>query len=291
VSTVGDWLAAHAELPRLDRELLVCRAAGISRSQVIGRPERVLGVEALVELNKWATRRQAGEPLAYITGEKEFWGLTFEVSPSVLVPRPDTELLVETALELASEAMPQPSASGRWIELGTGSGAVVVALGREAAARGWPVALTATDRCPAALAQAACNAARHHVSVTWRCADWFDGIDGAFDLIISNPPYVADGDPHLDDLGYEPRHALTAGADGLDDLRRIAAGVYAYLRPGGWVALEHGAYQGTAVRALLREAGLYRIDTVTDLAGRERVTRARRPERAATDEDVEPCKN
>lgn len=280
--TVGEWLGGQPDLPRLDRELLVCRAAGISRSQVLGRPERVLDARALTLLDDWAARRRAGEPLAYITGEREFWGLAFEVSPRVLVPRPETELLVEAALALADHEA-APAAARRWLELGTGSGAVAIALALEARARHWQIELTATDVCADALAVAARNGVRHGVTVFWRQADWLDGLagdghaGGRFELIVSNPPYVAEDDPHLAALGFEPRRALTAGASGLDDLQHIARRVPEHLQPGGWVVLEHGADQGAAVRTMLRDAGLDDIATIRDLAGHERVTRARRP--------------
>jgi release factor glutamine methyltransferase len=282
VSTVGAWLARQADLPRLDRELLVGRAAGISRSQVLGRPERALTPDTLATLDQWAARRRAGEPLAYITGEREFWGLAFEVSPSVLVPRPETELLVEVALALAADTACGGAAERSWLDLGTGSGAVAISLAGEARARGWTVTLTATDISEQALVIAARNGSRHRAAVTWRRADWFDGIEGRFQLIVSNPPYIADCDPHLADLGCEPRGALAAGPDGLRDLRRIAAGADRHLHPGGWLILEHGAGQGAAVRSLLHGAGFAAIATLTDLGGRERVSRGRLPAPAAS---------
>jgi release factor glutamine methyltransferase len=282
VSTVGAWLARQADLPRLDRELLVGRAAGISRSQVLGRPERALTPDTLATLDQWAARRRAGEPLAYITGEREFWGLSFEVSPSVLVPRPETELLVEVALALADTA-PGAAAGRFWLDLGTGSGAVAIALASEARRRGWTVTLTATDISEQALVVAARNGNRYSAGVEWRRADWFHGIEGRFEFIVSNPPYVAEGDPHLAELRCEPRGALTAGPDGLRDLRRIVAGAVAHLYPGGWLVLEHGADQGAPVRSLLHHAGLSEVATATDLAGHERVTCGRRPAHAPGD--------
>jgi release factor glutamine methyltransferase len=280
VSTVGEWLAAHGDLPRLDREVLISRATGLSRAQVLGRPERMLAPAAADHLHDWATRRRAGEPLAYITGDKEFWGLEFAVAPGVLVPRPDTECLVDVALGTAG-AEPTLTAPGAcWLELGTGSGAVAGALAVAAHRRGWPVSLIATDISADALTIAAGNARRHGARITWHHGNWFAGVDGPFPLIVSNPPYVADDDPHLADLIHEPRLALTAGPDGLDAIRRIVADVPGYLAIGGWVVLEHGAAQGETVRALLTATGLERVETHQDLAGLDRVTRARRPEGA-----------
>ncbi|MEQ8485369.1 MAG: peptide chain release factor N(5)-glutamine methyltransferase [Pseudomonadales bacterium] len=278
MTTVAEWLAQQADLPRLDRELLVCRAAALSRAQVLGRPERALPAGAEAELDRWAARRRAGEPLAYIVGEREFYGRTFTVSPSVLVPRPETELLVEAALAVARP--------GRWLDLGTGSGAVAVTLALEAHVRGRTVAVTATDISAAALAVAAANAARLGAEVRWLGGDWFealaeDDIGGDFQLIVSNPPYVAAADPHLAALGHEPQAALASGADGLDALRVIVRGAPDRLAPGGWLLLEHGYDQGGPVRDLLSGAGLTRVETLADLAGHPRVSRAMRPEASA----------
>jgi len=293
VTAAGDWLTANADLDRLDREVLLCQAAGLTRAQLLARPERPLDAAAVCRLTNWAERRRRGEPVAYILGRKEFWGLELEVSPAVLVPRPDTELLVEVGLELLASsffcgsglqtatATPMQSRSGdrshrggaSVLELGTGSGAVAIALAREhPAAR-----ITATDVSAEALAVARRNGARHAVEITWVGSDWFTAIDGTFDVILSNPPYVPADDPHLGALGNEPRGAVVAGADGLDAIRHISAGAAAHLQPGGALALEHGWDQAAAVRVLLETAGFTGIETRRDLGGQERVTFGRRP--------------
>lgn len=264
MTTAGAWLAAHPDLDRLDRELLLGRAAGLSRAQLLARPERPLDNVVLVRLGEWAARRRSGEPLAYIFGEREFWGLTLEVGPDVLVPRPETELLVELALTLVP---PSP----RLLDLGTGSGALAIAL-----ARALPAAtVTASDVSPAALDTARRNARRHGTAVTWLCGDWFAPVAGRFDLIVSNPPYVAEADPHLKALRYEPAGALVAGPDGLDAIRRIVAGAGDHLETDGILAIEHGHDQAAAVRRLLDAAGFIDITTHRDLAGLDRVTRGR----------------
>jgi release factor glutamine methyltransferase len=316
VSTVGSWLADHADLDRRDREVLLCRAAGLRRAQVLADPERPLEAAAAATLRGWAERRRNGEPVAYIVGEREFWGLALGVSPAVLVPRPETELLVEVAIDAMVEAGNRPrlvgeSRSGdrchgrtdrfdrrhlsgtdpssshadgcygavRVLDLGTGSGALAIALALEAEARALPVEVCATDVCAEALAVAAANGRRHGAEVAWLRSDWFDGVRGRFDLIVSNPPYVAEDDPHLEALGYEPRGALAAGADGLDAIRAIVAAAPGYLLPSGVLLLEHGYDQGAAVRALLAGAGFRDVETLPDLAGLDRVTRARRQRR------------
>lgn len=274
MSCVGTWLAAHADLDRRDREVLLAAAAGLSRAQVLARPETPLSAATRQRLDLWAARRRRGEPVAYLTGEREFWGLTLEVTPDVLVPRPETELLVEQALALAAAA---PGSATEVLELGTGSGAVAVALAHEAARRGLRLRVSATDVCPAALAVARRNGRRHGVALRWLQSDWLAEVPGTFPLIVANPPYVAEHDPHLPALAHEPRRALVAGPDGLDAVRTIAETAPARLAAGGWLALEHGWDQGEAVRGLLRTAGFEAITTVRDLAGIERVTRGRRP--------------
>ncbi len=285
-TTVGRWMAAEQDLDRRDREVLLCHAAGLSRAQLMAHPEHRLEADALDTLEHWVRRLRDGEPVAYLLGEKEFWGLTFSVTPAVLVPRPESELLVEVTLH-ALGAEPWPSV--RVLELGTGSGAVAIALAREAAAAeananadqapaDVRVQITACDVSAEALAVAEANGRRHGVAVRWLLSDWFRGVNGSFHLIVANPPYVREGDPHLHALRHEPRQALLAGADGLDAIRAIAAAAPAHLEPGGLLALEHGHDQGDAVRILLERAGLVDVHTCHDLAGRDRVTRARRPE-------------
>jgi len=265
--TVGGALAGAASFlgTRLDAELLLAHVLDVPRPAIIARDDRVLTPEELGDFERLLARRVAGEPLAYLTGEKEFWSLALKVTPDVLVPRPETELLVEWALELlpARESV-------RVLDLGTGSGAIALALARERPA----ARVVATDVSGAALAVARSNADRHGITnVTFMEGSWFAASPAA-DLIVSNPPYVAERDPHLDDLRFEPRLALTSG-DGLDAIRAIVQGAAHHLNPRGWLVLEHGAAQGAAVRELLARAGFAAVETRRDLAGLERVTGGR----------------
>lgn len=268
--TVGAWLAAHPELERRDREVLLCEAAGLTRAQVLAYPERPLEPAVAERLDGWVARRRAGEPVAYILGRREFWGLELEVGPAVLVPRPETELLVEAAMARAD-------ACRRLLDLGTGSGAIAIAVAVEATRRGLALEIVASDRSEPALAVAGRNAARHGVEIAWRRSDWFLNVPERFDLIVSNPPYVPERDPHLAALACEPRAALAAGPDGLQAIRAILGGAPAHLEPGGWLLLEHGFDQGDAVRALLEAAGFRAVETLIDLAGHERVSLGRWP--------------
>lgn len=268
--TVGAWLAAHPELERRDREVLLCEAAGLTRAQVLAYPERPLEPAVAERLDGWVARRRAGEPVAYILGRREFWGLELEVGPAVLVPRPETELLVEAAMARAD-------ACRRLLDLGTGSGAIAIAVAVEATRRGLALEIVASDRSEPALAVARRNAARHGVEIAWRRSDWFLNVPERFDLIVSNPPYVPERDPHLAALACEPRAALAAGPDGLQAIRAILGGAPAHLEPGGWLLLEHGFDQGDAVRALLEAAGFRAVETLIDLAGHERVSLGRWP--------------
>lgn len=280
MTTVGGWLAGGHGLDRRDAEVLLGRAAGLTRAQLLARPERELTPAVRSRLDHWAMRRRGGEPVAYILGEREFWGLTFTVSDAVLVPRPETELLVELALAELTAADAATAAARRPIrllELGTGSGAIAIALAVECRRRGWRADLVATDVSVAALALAACNGRRHGVEIHWVASDWYSSSSGRYDLIVANPPYVAADDPHLAALAHEPRRALVAGCDGLAALSVIAGGALERLRPGGAVLLEHGRDQGAAVRHLLARAGLEAPHTVPDLAGLDRVSRARAP--------------
>jgi release factor glutamine methyltransferase len=213
-------------------------------------------------------RRLQGEPVAYITGRKDFFGLTLNVDARVLDPRPDTEILVEWALEL----LPAGQRS-RVLDLGTGSGAVALALQHQRPA----AQVTAVDACADALAVAIANAARLNLPVQCVLSDWMDDVPGPFELIVSNPPYVAEGDPHLAALTHEPLSALTSGTDGLDDIRQIVAQAPSRLAPGGWLLLEHGWDQAAPVQALLREAGFVQVQSRRDLSGIERCTGAAVP--------------
>ena len=268
---------------RREAETLVVTCLGLPRSILITEPERPLDAAQGARLDAWTRRRADGEPLAYLTGEREFWSLPFAVSPAVLVPRPETELLVERAL-LAGDAWctarRSAGATGVTLEaldLGTGSGAVALALaaGRPA----WRV--TAVDRSREALAVARGNAARLATAgVTFLEGDWFGPVGAQrYALIAANPPYVAADDPVLqgDSLRHEPRGALTPGPDALAALHTIIDAAPAHLLPGGALLLEHGATQGAAVRARLAARGYADIVSHRDPAGHERVTEARLP--------------
>jgi release factor glutamine methyltransferase len=212
-------------------------------------------------------RRKAGEPIAYIVGHKEFYGLDLAVNPAVLIPRPETELLVELALQQSFGAV---------LDLGTGSGAVALAIRKHRPS----ARVVAVEASAAALAVARRNAVKHGLDVEFRHGDWLEPVQGErFDLIVANPPYVAEADPHLADLAFEPRSALVSGPDGLDALSEICRGAVGALKPGGRLLLEHGMGQDAAVRALLGEAGLESVQAWPDLAGIPRVTGATRGKR------------
>ncbi|WP_293749866.1 peptide chain release factor N(5)-glutamine methyltransferase [Limnohabitans sp. Rim8] len=213
-------------------------------------------------------RRLQGEPVAYITGHKDFFGLTLKVDARVLDPRPDTETLVEWALELLPSGQP-----ARVLDLGTGSGAVALALQQQRPA----AQVTAVDASADALAVASANAQRLNLPMRCVLSHWMDAVPGPFELIVSNPPYVAEGDPHLAALTHEPLQALASGPDGLDDIRQIIAHAPSRLAPGGWLLLEHGWDQATAVQALLRTAGFVQVQSRRDLSGIERCTGAVMP--------------
>ncbi len=251
---------------RLEVHILAAQALGVARSWLIGHDPDVLGPAQAAALEALVRRREVGEPVAYILGEREFYGRAFKVSPDVLIPRPETELLVEAALARLPKDRP-----AKVLDLGTGSGCIALTLALERP----DCAVTAIDLSPAALAVARENARRLGARVDFRPSDLYSALDGeAFDLIVSNPPYVAEGDVHLasGDLPWEPRLALASGIDGLDALRRIVARAPAHLTGAGWLCLEHGWDQGAAVRALLGQTGFCRPETLPDLAGRPRVT-------------------
>lgn len=243
---------------------LLALALGVSRAWLLGHGEAAVAPAAHARFETLLARRLAGEPLAYLRGRHGFWSLQLEVTPAVLVPRPETERLVELALE-------RMGAHGRLADLGTGSGAIALALASERPQ--WRV--VATDRSAAALAVAARNGARLGLPVDWRLGAWLAPLAGErVDLIVSNPPYIGPDDPCLDGDGVrrEPRAALVAGGDGLADLAAIAAAAPAHLTAGGRLLLEHGAGQAAAVRALLTQAGFVAVASHTDLAGQPRVT-------------------
>ena len=245
-----------------EARLLLAEATGFSQPAVLAFQERILNEEAEKRFLDFVSRRKRGEPIAYIVGHKEFFGLELAVNPAVLIPRPETELLVELALQR------EPSSV---LDLGSGSGAVALAIKRNHP----DVKVVAVEASAAALVVAKRNAAKHGLEVDFRHGRWFEPVAGErFDLIVANPPYVAEGDPHLQDLAFEPREALLAGRDGLDAIRQIAREAPRHLAEGGWVLIEHGQGQDAAVRQLL--VGLEEVRTWPDLAGIPRVTGGRR---------------
>ncbi|HTP39297.1 MAG TPA: peptide chain release factor N(5)-glutamine methyltransferase [Steroidobacteraceae bacterium] len=256
---------------RLDAELLLGFLLDLSRSQLLARGEEAAPAGVERDYLALLARRAAGVPIAYLTGRHEFWSLPLRVTPAVLVPRPETELVVERALALVGDA--EASAA----DLGTGSGAIALALASER--RGWRV--LATDQSPAALEVARGNAAALGLStVRFAQGNWCGALPRErFQLIVSNPPYLAADDPALGDpvLQHEPRGALVSGPDGLEAYRAILDDVAGYLRPGGWLVFEHGATQAAALAALLVAGGFTHVRCHPDLAGLERVTEARAP--------------
>ncbi|MCF5721579.1 peptide chain release factor N(5)-glutamine methyltransferase [Pseudomonas syringae] len=274
--TIIASLLRAADLPdsptaRLDAELLLAAALGKSRSYLHTWPEKIVSSEAALTFADYLQRRRGGEPVAYILGQQGFWKLDLEVAPHTLIPRPDTELLVEAALELL------PATPTQVLDLGTGSGAIALALASERPA--WHV--TAVDRVLEAVALAERNRQRLHLNnATVLNSHWFSALEGrTYDLIISNPPYIAANDPHLvaGDVRFEPASALVAGQDGLDDLRQIIKEAPAYLSAGGWLLLEHGYDQASAVRDLLLKEGFEEVHSRIDFGGHERITLGRRP--------------
>ena len=270
-------LQSHG-LDRLDAQLLLLHVLGISPTQrgwLLAHDTDVLPTDDIPRLQTLAQRRAQGEPLAYLTGHKAFYGLDLHVTPDVLVPRPDTETLVDWALEaLLPRPHPQPRATA--LDMGTGSGAIALAL----KATRPDLQVWATDLSSAALTVAQGNAQRLGLPVQFAQGRWLAALpDGApaFDCIAANPPYIAEHDPHLPALRFEPVQALTSGADGLDDLRQIICSAPAHLSPGGWLLLEHGFDQAAAVQRLLTQQGFTAVQSRRDLAGLARCTGGQKP--------------
>lgn len=255
--------------PRRDAQVLLGFALGVSRAWLVAHAADAAAVEGTERYRQLVRERARGRPVAHLTGRREFFGIEFEVSDAVLIPRPETELLVEAALHRLPEGTPHEV-----LDLGTGSGCIALTI----ASQRPRARVTATDASDAALAIARRNAARLGLQVQFLQGDWFSPVQGRmFDLVVSNPPYVAQGDPHLarGDLRFEPEQALVAGADGMDDLRRIIACAPALLRPGGWLLVEHGHDQAGACRDLLHDAGFADVSCLEDLGGLPRVSGGR----------------
>lgn len=269
----GEYLCPHSDSPRADAEVLLMHALKRNRAYLRTWPE--LEISHAVAESFWSSleRRQRGEPVAYLIQEREFWSRNFRVSPATLIPRPETELLVELALELVKDhSMPEI------LDLGTGSGIISISLAAECP-RG---KVTATDISTEALEIARFNAGQHRIAnIRFRHGDWFDALSAEqrFDLIVSNPPYIARDDPHLlqGDLRFEPIHALAAGSDGLNALRMIIGQAAKYLKPGGRLMIEHGYNQAESVQTLLLANHFMNIEQHLDLLGHVRVSSASSP--------------
>ena len=268
---VDAWLAQAAnslkvgsDSPRLDAELLLMHVLDVSRTWLFTWPETILTTEQYAQAEAMLQKRLLGEPVAYLTGRREFWSLPLSVNPSTLIPRPDTETLVEWALELTLPG------DCRALDLGTGTGAIALALASEK--QGWQV--EAADLNPDAVQLAQTNA--HNLGLDIRVLEshWFSAVEGRFHLIVSNPPYIDAADGHLreGDVRFEPLSALVAGDQGLSDLVQIIREAPGYLQRHGWLLLEHGFEQGQAVRELLASQGFEQITTRDDLEGRPRIT-------------------
>lgn len=262
---------ADAATPRLDAQVLLCHCLDRNRSHLYAWPERCPGPDRTRRFRDLVERRAAGEPVAHLTGSREFWSLALEVTPETLVPRPETERLVEIALE----HLPR-NRTFRVLDLGTGSGAVALAIATERP----QTLVVGTDRSDGALRIARRNARRLGIDNTsWLCGNWYGPIRGRFDMIVSNPPYIAPDDPHLaaPELQREPASALVSEQRGLADLEIIVRGGRRHLHPGGWLLVEHGHDQGSAVADMFHEAGFAPVGSGLDLEGRTRVTLGQRP--------------
>ena len=265
---LASMLEGISDTPRLDLEVLLCHVLDKPRSYLFTWPEKVLEQKTVMQFNELLQRRAEGEPIAHLTGEKEFWSLSLAVNATTLIPRPDTELLVETALNL----LDKPTA--HVLDLGTGTGAIALALANERP--NWKI--IAVDSVPEAVVLAEKNRQRLGLgNVRLLQSHWFKEISRQkFDLIVTNPPYIDAGDPHLKagDVRFEPDSALVSGNNGLADIELIISGAKDYLIDGGWLLIEHGYLQAEAVSALLNEQGYGQISTQHDMAGHPRLTLA-----------------
>ena len=271
-------LSGLSETAQLDAQLLLAHTLGVSTTYFFTWPEKAVSEESRQAFEDLLKRREKGEPIAYILGEQDFWSLSLETSPSTLIPRADTERLVEVALEL------MPSGASRIVDLGTGTGAIALALAKE-----WPASqVIGVDYQVEAVQLAERNAQRNSISnVAFRQSDWFSALidEAPFDLIVSNPPYIDPEDEHLSrgDVRFEPLTALIAEDHGLADIRNIIKQAVSYLSPLGWLMFEHGYDQGESVRKLFNEHGFVEIATYQDLGGNDRVTIGRLPEQGVTE--------
>ena len=263
MNSIAEARTAFPSIDSLDVDLLICHILQCNRSHVIAHPESKLSQPQAHQFENLAARRNAGEPLAYLLGEKEFWDISLCVNPQVLIPRPETELLVE----LCQELIPKGASV---LELGTGSGAIALALAND-------YSLTAIDNSEKALNVARCNADKLSRSVQFLVSDWYSNVSGDFDAIVSNPPYIAATDECLKNLTFEPLSALAAGIDGLDCLTAIIESAGPSLRPCGFLLLEHGNTQSEAVASLMKTAGFMDVKQHQDLAGHNRVTSGTKP--------------
>lgn len=273
--SIGQALAAARALgvDRLDAQLLLAMHLQRPRAWLLAHDDDLLPADVAARFDDDLARRAAGEPLAYLVGRREFFGLDLAVTRDVLVPRPDTEVLVDWGLAVLRGPL-HAVARPRVVDLGTGSGAVALALRQHHPA----AEVLATDFSAAALQVARGNAARLGIEVRFLRGDWWAAVGAArFHLAVSNPPYIAAGDAHLTALAHEPSIALTPGGDGLDALRCLVAGATSHLLPGGWLLLEHGHDQAAAVRALLQAGGFIAVESRRDLAGHERCSGGCRP--------------
>lgn len=269
LNAASQRLQPFSESARLDAEILLAHVLEKNRSFLRAWPEQILSTLQQQQFQTLINQRQQGQPIAYLTGEREFWSRAFKVSPAVLIPRPDTERVIELALALLAE-----QTNPRIIDLGTGSGSIAITLAKELPHSH----VTASDISPAALEIARANAQRHAANnLTLIHSDWFAAIPQTeFDLIISNPPYIANDDPHLDqgDLRFEPKTALISADQGLQDIRTLADQARHYLKPGAYLLLEHGYQQQEPVQAILLACNYQSVATHCDLGGNPRVTLA-----------------
>ena len=267
--TIASWLRQQGSLARLELEVALCHALDCSRAHLLSHPEQQLTFAELKQLSHWTHQLRNHIPLAYLTGEQEFWGLSLSIDARVLVPRPDTEILVECALECLPDAPASTQARAlQALDLGTGSGAIALAIAQERC----DVDIHACDISAECLAVAEVNSRALGLPISLRLSDWFERIDQRFHVIVANPPYIDSADPHLSQLQAEPRAALVAQNHGLADLQAIIERAPAHLHRDGWLLLEHGYDQGMATRELLTNRGFEQVGTRRDLGGNERVS-------------------